>query len=116
MKTSFGKAAAAGKRLANNLLFCLSLQVGEHRFNVWGLVASLDESPLTWTTLAPHSPRGPSPTITACFLTRALARLLCVSDACLMYGDANLLFEYFQVLHGLSMIVMYLAQGGIFEV
>lgn len=98
------------------MLFCRSLQVGQGRFSVWCLVASLDESPLTWTTLASHSPQGPSPTITARFLARALARLLRVSDASLMHGDASLLFEYFQVLHGLSMIVTYLAQGGVFEV
>ena len=105
-----------GRRLANVSLLCLSLQVGVYGLSVRCLVASLDESPLTWTTLAAHSPQGPSPTITVRFLTRALARLLCVSNACLMHGDANLLFEYFQVLHGLSMIVTYLAQGGVFEV
>ena len=72
--------------------------------------------PLSRGLLSPHSPQGQSPTTTACLLTRALARLLRVSGACLMCGDANLLSEYFQVLHGLSMIVTYLAQGGIFEV
>lgn len=89
----------------------------------WGDIASVSVSgskprwvPSHVDYFSPHSPQGQSPTIPACLLTRALARLLCFSDACLMYGDANLLFEYFQVLHGLSMIVTYLAEGGIFEV